>query len=56
MGWKALFAWLETKEIPFLPPRENLPYPDVPIGVPEEEVQEPLPQPLEEGNDVPPSN
>uniref|UniRef100_A0A2N9FAQ1 Uncharacterized protein n=1 Tax=Fagus sylvatica TaxID=28930 RepID=A0A2N9FAQ1_FAGSY len=53
---RALFAWPETKEIPLLPPRENLPYPDVQIGVPEEEVQEPLPQPLEEGNDVPPSD
>ncbi len=38
VGWKALFAWPETEEIPLQPFRESLPYPDAPIGVPEEEV------------------
>uniref|UniRef100_A0A2N9FXK3 Uncharacterized protein n=1 Tax=Fagus sylvatica TaxID=28930 RepID=A0A2N9FXK3_FAGSY len=38
VGWKALFAWPETEEIPLQPFRESLPYPDAPIGVSEEEV------------------
>ena len=56
VGWKALFAWSETEEIPLLPPQESLSYPDAPIGVPEEEVSGPLLQLLEEGGDVPPSD
>uniref|UniRef100_A0A2N9FU19 Uncharacterized protein n=1 Tax=Fagus sylvatica TaxID=28930 RepID=A0A2N9FU19_FAGSY len=52
--WKALFAWSETEEIPLLPLRESLPYSDAPIGVLEEEVQEPLPQSPKEGDDAPP--
>ena len=54
VGWKALFAWSETEEIPFLLPRESLPYLDAPIGVSEEVVQESLPQPPKEGDDAPP--
>jgi regulator of replication initiation timing len=43
-GWKALYSWPESDDMPQLPPRENLPYPEAPIGVPEEELPEPLPQ------------
>lgn len=50
-GWKTLYAWPESEDIPELPPRENLPYPDAPIGVPEEEVSAPLPHPIEKGED-----
>ena len=56
VGWKALFTWPETEEIPLQPSRESLPYPDAPIGVLEEEVQEPMPQPPDEGEDAPPSD
>jgi hypothetical protein len=55
-GWKALYAWPETEEMPLLPPWERLPYPDAPIVVPEEEVKEPLPQLPKEGDDTPPSD
>ena len=48
-GWKALYSWSESEDMPELPPRENLPYPNAPIGVPEEEVLKPLPQPNEGG-------
>ena len=54
-GWKTLYAWPESEDIPELPPRENLPYPDAPIGVPEEEVSAPLPHPIEKGEDCPSS-
>jgi hypothetical protein len=47
-GWKALYSWPESDNMPQLPPRENLPYPDAPIGVSEVELLEPLPQPNEE--------
>ena len=47
-GWKALYSWPESDDMPQLPPRENLPYPEAPIGVPEEELPEPLPQSNEE--------
>ena len=40
-GWKALYSWPESDDMPQLPPRENLPYPEAPIGVPEEELSEP---------------
>ena len=46
--WKALYSWSESEDMPQLPPRENLPYSNAPIGVPEEELPEPLPQPSEE--------
>ena len=39
-GWKALYSW-ESDDMPQLPPQEVLPYPDAPIGVPEEELPEP---------------
>ncbi len=55
-GWKALYAWPETEEMPLLPPRERLPYPDASIVMPEEEVKEPLPQLPKEGDDTPPSD
>jgi hypothetical protein len=29
--------------MPGLPPKESLPYPNAPIGVPEEELSDPLP-------------
>lgn len=54
-GWKTLYAWPESEDIPKLPPRENLPYPDALIGVPEEEVSAPLPHPIEKGEDGPSS-
>lgn len=41
-GWKAVLRWSEPGEVPFLPPRDMLPYPDTPIGV-EEEVNEDVP-------------
>ena len=41
-GWKALYSW-ESDDMPHLPPQEVLPYPDAPIGVPEEELPEPQP-------------
>jgi hypothetical protein len=47
-GWKALYSWLESDDMPELPPQENLPYPEAPIGVPEEELPEPLPESNEE--------
>jgi hypothetical protein len=47
-GWKALYSWPESNDMPQLPPRDNLPYPEAPIGVPEEELPEPLPQSNEE--------
>ncbi len=50
-----MYAWPESEEVPLLPPRESLPYPDALIGVPEEEVSEPLPHPPEEGDATPPS-
>jgi hypothetical protein len=48
-GWKALYSWPESEDMAELPPRENLPYPNAPIGVSEEEVPESLPQPNEGG-------
>ena len=53
-GWKALYVWPESKEVPLLPPRESLPYPDALIGMPEKEVSEPLPHPPVKGDAVPP--
>jgi hypothetical protein len=47
-GWKALYSWPESDDMPQLPPRENLPYPEAPIGVPEEELPDPLPESNEE--------
>ncbi len=47
-GWKALYSWPESDDMPELPPQENLPYPEAPIGVPEEELPEPLPESNEE--------
>ena len=47
-GWKALYSWPESDDMSQLPPRENLPYLDAPIGVSEVELPEPLPQPNEE--------
>jgi hypothetical protein len=55
-GWRVLLAWPESEELPSKPPQENLPYLDAPIGVPEEKVTEPLPQPPEEGDAASPSN
>ncbi len=52
-GWKALYSWAESDDMPKLPPLENLPYPDAPIGVPEEELPEPQPSLNEEAG---PSN
>jgi hypothetical protein len=52
-GWKALYSWPEFDDMPQLPPRENLPYPEAPIGVLEEELSEPQPSPNEEAG---PSN
>uniref|UniRef100_A0A2N9IPD9 Uncharacterized protein n=1 Tax=Fagus sylvatica TaxID=28930 RepID=A0A2N9IPD9_FAGSY len=52
-GWKALYSWAESDDMPQLPPQENLPYPDAPIGVPEEELLEPQPSSNEEAG---PSN
>jgi hypothetical protein len=52
-GWKALYSWPEFDDMPQLPPRENLPYPEAPIGVPEEELSEPQPSSNEEAG---PSN
>jgi hypothetical protein len=40
-GWKALYSWEESDDMPQLPPQEILPYPDASIGVPEEELPEP---------------
>ena len=54
-GWKTLYAWPEFEEMPQLPPQENLPYLDASIGVPEEEVSEPLSHPPEEGEAGPSS-
>uniref|UniRef100_A0A2N9IDL2 Uncharacterized protein n=1 Tax=Fagus sylvatica TaxID=28930 RepID=A0A2N9IDL2_FAGSY len=42
-GWKALFSWPDSDDMPGLPPKESLPYPNAPIGVPEEELSDPLP-------------
>lgn len=47
-GWKALYAWPESDDMPRLPPQENLPYLEAPIGVPEEELAEPQPLSNEE--------
>jgi hypothetical protein len=47
-GWKALYSWPESDDMPQLPPQENLPYPEASIGVPEEELPEPLSQSNEE--------
>ena len=52
-GWKALYSWADSDDMPQLPPQENLPYPDAPIGVPEEELPEPQPSSNEEAG---PSN
>ena len=52
-GWKALYSWPESDDMPQLPPRENLPYSEAPIGVPEEELSEPQPSSNEEAG---PSN
>jgi hypothetical protein len=52
-GWKALYSWAESDDMPQLPPQESLPYPDAPIGVPEEELPEPQPPSNEEAG---PSN
>uniref|UniRef100_A0A2N9FIZ0 Uncharacterized protein n=1 Tax=Fagus sylvatica TaxID=28930 RepID=A0A2N9FIZ0_FAGSY len=41
-GWKAVLRWSGPGEVPFLPPRDMLPYPDTSIGV-EEEVNEDVP-------------
>uniref|UniRef100_A0A2N9EZX0 Uncharacterized protein n=1 Tax=Fagus sylvatica TaxID=28930 RepID=A0A2N9EZX0_FAGSY len=42
-GWKALYSWEESDDMPQLPPQGILPYPDASIGVPEEELPEPQP-------------
>jgi hypothetical protein len=42
VGWKALYSW-ESDDMPPLPPQEVLPYPNAPIGVPEEELPESQP-------------
>uniref|UniRef100_A0A2N9H9T8 Uncharacterized protein n=1 Tax=Fagus sylvatica TaxID=28930 RepID=A0A2N9H9T8_FAGSY len=42
VGWKALYSW-ESDDMPPLPPQEVLPYPNAPIGVPEEELPDPQP-------------
>uniref|UniRef100_A0A2N9I2C5 Uncharacterized protein n=1 Tax=Fagus sylvatica TaxID=28930 RepID=A0A2N9I2C5_FAGSY len=42
-GWKALYSWPDSDDMPGLPPQESLPYSDAPIGVPEEELPDPLP-------------
>ena len=47
-GWKALYSWPESDDMPHLPPRENLPYSEAPIGVPKEELSEPQPSSNEE--------
>uniref|UniRef100_A0A2N9G5W4 Uncharacterized protein n=1 Tax=Fagus sylvatica TaxID=28930 RepID=A0A2N9G5W4_FAGSY len=47
-GWKVLYSWPESDDMPQFPPRENLPYPEAPIGVPEEELLDPLPESNEE--------
>ena len=47
-GWKALYSWPESKNMPELPPRENLPYPNAPISVPDEEFQSPCPSQMKE--------
>uniref|UniRef100_A0A2N9IQB2 Uncharacterized protein n=1 Tax=Fagus sylvatica TaxID=28930 RepID=A0A2N9IQB2_FAGSY len=39
VGWKALYSW-ESDDMPPLPPQDVLPYPNAPIGVPEEELPE----------------
>uniref|UniRef100_A0A2N9GIP4 Transposase (putative) gypsy type domain-containing protein n=1 Tax=Fagus sylvatica TaxID=28930 RepID=A0A2N9GIP4_FAGSY len=39
VGWKALYSW-ESDDMPPLPPPEVFPYPNAPIGVPEEELPE----------------
>uniref|UniRef100_A0A2N9G9I8 Aminotransferase-like plant mobile domain-containing protein n=1 Tax=Fagus sylvatica TaxID=28930 RepID=A0A2N9G9I8_FAGSY len=52
-GWKALYSWPESDDMPQLPPRENLPYLKAPVGVPEEELSEPQPSSNEEAG---PSN
>uniref|UniRef100_A0A2N9FNG4 Uncharacterized protein n=1 Tax=Fagus sylvatica TaxID=28930 RepID=A0A2N9FNG4_FAGSY len=49
-GWKVLYSWPESDDMPELPPRENLPYPKAPIGVPEEELPDPLPESNEEAS------
>uniref|UniRef100_A0A2N9EMW8 Uncharacterized protein n=1 Tax=Fagus sylvatica TaxID=28930 RepID=A0A2N9EMW8_FAGSY len=49
-GWQALYSWPESDDMSKLPPRENLPYPEAPIGVPEEELQNPLPESNEEAS------
>uniref|UniRef100_A0A2N9HL39 Uncharacterized protein n=1 Tax=Fagus sylvatica TaxID=28930 RepID=A0A2N9HL39_FAGSY len=41
-GWKALYSW-ESDDMPPLPPQDVLPYPNAPIGVPEEELPEAQP-------------
>ena len=52
-GWKALYSWAESDDMPQLPPQQSLPYPNAPIGVPEEELPEPQPLSNEEAG---PSN
>ena len=52
-GWKALYSWVESDDMPQLPPQQSLPYPNAPIGVPEEELPEPQPLSNEEAR---PSN
>uniref|UniRef100_A0A2N9HLT5 Uncharacterized protein n=1 Tax=Fagus sylvatica TaxID=28930 RepID=A0A2N9HLT5_FAGSY len=42
VGWKALYS-RESDDMPPLPPQEVFPYPNAPIGVPEEELPEPQP-------------
>jgi hypothetical protein len=42
VGWKALYSW-ESDDMPPLPPQDVLPYPNAPIGVPEEELPEAQP-------------
>ena len=42
-GWKALYSWPNSDDMPELPPQESLPYPDAPIGIPKEELPDPLP-------------
>uniref|UniRef100_A0A2N9HPZ9 Uncharacterized protein n=1 Tax=Fagus sylvatica TaxID=28930 RepID=A0A2N9HPZ9_FAGSY len=42
VGWKALYSW-ESDDMPPLPPQEVFPYPNAPIGVPEEELPESQP-------------
>jgi hypothetical protein len=54
-GWKALYAWSKPGELPFLPPRDYLPYPDAPIEVEDKEAEESQSQQPAPGDPTPPS-